>query len=152
ESRLNQVAEKLSAVPKLLASARENIRTPPQPFVERAIVMFRGASDLIAHDLPLAFESISSPALQNGLQSASAGARRAIDEYAAELESKVLPQATGAYALGTAAVEARYRAEELIDTPAAGLLAIGERELRALRGEFDATAARIDSKRPPLAV
>jgi uncharacterized protein (DUF885 family) len=152
ESRIKDVSSKLTAVPKLLASARDNLRTPPRQFVERAIVMFRGASDLIAHDLPLAFASVSDPTLQKGMQSAAADARRAIDEYVGELESKVLPQATGAYALGTAAVEARYRAEELIDTPAAGLLAIGLRELRTLHADFDATAARINSTRSPLDV
>jgi len=152
ESRMKHVSAKLTAVPKLIASARENLRTPPRPFVERAIVMFRGASDLLAHDLPVAFASVSDATLQNGMQKAAADARGAIDEYVGELESRVLPQATGGYALGTAAVEARYRAEELIDTPAAGLLAIGERELRSLHGDFEATAARIDPKRPPLDV
>jgi uncharacterized protein (DUF885 family) len=152
ESRMKDVAQKLTAVPKLLASAGENLRTPPRPFVERAIVMLRGAADLIAHDLPLAFSGVSDPALQKSMQSAAADARRAIEEYATELESTVLPQATGSYALGTAAVEARYRAEELIDTPATGLLAIGERELHALHADFDATAARIDARRPPLDV
>ena len=36
-------------------------------------------------------------------------------------------------------VEARYRAEELIDTPAATLLAIGERELKKAQADFAAT-------------
>jgi uncharacterized protein (DUF885 family) len=147
-ARMTQASAKLAAVPALLAAARENLQTPPRVFVERAIVMFRGASDLIAHDLPIAFADVSDAAQQNALKSAAEGARRAVDEYVAELESKVLPRATGAYALGTAAVEARYRAEELIDTPAAGMLAIGERELRRLQADFAATAARVDPSRP----
>jgi len=147
-SRMMQASAKLTAVPTLLASARENLHTPPRVFVERAIVMFRGASDLVAHDLPLAFADVGDPVLQEALKSAAGSARRAIDDYVGELESKVLPQATGAYALGTAAIEARYRAEELIDTPAPALLAIGERELRTLRADFDATAARVDPARP----
>src|SRR5204863_7089961 len=53
-ARATQVTAKLRAVPGLLASARENIRQPPRPFVERAIVMFRGAAALVGHDLPLA--------------------------------------------------------------------------------------------------
>ena len=146
--RMVQVAAKLTEVPKLLTSARENVQNPPRVFVERATVMFRGASDLVARDLPLAFADVADPVLKGSLKSASDGARRAIDEYVAELESKVLPRATGAYALGTAAVEARYRAEELIDTPAPALLSIGERELRRLQADFEATAARVDPARP----
>jgi hypothetical protein len=61
----------------------------------------------------------------------------------AELE-RVLPNANGAFSIGVANVEARYRAEELIDAPAAGLLAIGERELAKARTEFAETAARVD--------
>jgi uncharacterized protein (DUF885 family) len=151
-SRMMQVSAKLTAVPKLLASARENLQTPPRVFVERAAVMFRGASELIARDLALAFADVADPVLQEALKSAARSARRAIDDYVADLESKVLSHATGAYALGTAAVEARYRAEELIDTPAPALLAIGERELRKLQADFDATAARVDRTRSSLDV
>jgi uncharacterized protein (DUF885 family) len=148
QSRAKQASAKLAAVPRLLSAARENIRNPPRLFVERAIVMFRGASDLIARDLPLAFADVDDPAVLDSLKSAGGSARRAIDEYAAELESKVLPAATGAYAVGTANVEARYRAEELIDAPASALLAIGERELRKKQLDFESTASRVDPARP----
>ena len=151
-SRMMQASAKLTAVPRLLASARENLQRPPRVFVERATVMFHGASDLVARDLPLAFADVADPVLQGALKSAAGSARRAIDDYVAELESKVLPHATGAYALGTAAVEARYRAEELIDTPATALMAIGERELRTLQADFEATAARVDRSRSSLDV
>jgi uncharacterized protein (DUF885 family) len=147
-ARSRQVTTKLAAVPRLLASARENLKDPPRVFVERAIVMFRGAADLVAHDLSLAFAEVADPSLQDALKSAAGDARRAIDDYAAELESQVLPNATDSYAIGTANVEARYRAEELIDTPSPSLLAIGERELGKAQADFTATAARVDPGRP----
>ena len=147
-SRARQVTTKLAGVPRLLASARENLRNPPRVFVSRAIVMFRGAADLMARDLPLAFAEVADRTVQDGLTSAANDARRAIDEYTADLESKVLPNATDAYAIGTASVEARYRAEELIDIPAATLLAIGERELRKAQTDFEATAGRVEPRRP----
>jgi uncharacterized protein (DUF885 family) len=148
EERARQATAKLQAVPRLLASARENLQNPPRVFVERAIVMFRGVVDLVAHDLPLGFEAVTDAAVQRDLHAAAEAARRAVDEYAGELESKVLPKANGEWAVGTANVEARYRAEELIDAPAAKLLEIGERELTKLRADFEATAARVDPKRP----
>ena len=144
--RMQQATAKLRAVPTLVAAARENIRQPPRVFVERAIVMFRGASALLQHDLPLAFANVQD-ARKNALASAAATARRAIDEYASELEAKVLPQASGEYAIGTAAVEARYRAEELIDTPAPTLLQLGERELANVQAQFQAAARRVDARR-----
>ena len=146
--RLQRAIAKLQLVPRLLAAARENIHQPPRPFVERAIVMFHGASDLLAHDLPRAFQGAGDPALYASLTTVSENARSAIDAYAQELETTVLPQATGRYAIGTAAVEARYKAEELIDVPAATLLAIGERELKKAQADFAATAARVDPVKP----
>jgi uncharacterized protein (DUF885 family) len=151
-SRAKQATTKLTAVPRLLASARVNLMNPPRVFVDRAIVMFHGASNLIARDLPLSFADVADQAVQDGLKSAAAEARRAIDDYTTELESKVLPGASDAYAIGTANVEARYRAEELIETPTATLLAIGERELRKAQADFAATAAQVDPRRSAIDV
>jgi uncharacterized protein (DUF885 family) len=147
-SRAKQATTKLAAVPRLLASARENLRNPPRVFVSRAVVMFHGVADLIARDLPMAFSDVADRPVQDGLKSAADEARRSVDAYTAELESTVLPKATDSYAIGTANVEARYRAEELIDVPSAALLAIGERELQKAQADFEATAARVEPRRP----
>ncbi len=149
--RMTQVVTKLRGVPSLLAAARANVRTPPRVFVERAAIMFRGAADLLTRDLPLAFADVNDPALQAGLLAAAGAARHAIEQYASELEASA-PLATGNYAIGAANVEARYRAEELIDVPAPALLAIGERELKTMQAAFAGAAARVDPKRPVLDV
>ena len=148
-ARKAQVIAKLAGVPRLLAAARQNLASPPRVFVERALVMFGGAVDLLKHDLPLAFGVTDAG---DPLSRAAADAARALEAYAGELQSDVLPRATGDYAIGTQRVEARYRAEELIDTPAATLIAIGERELRAARAQFEAAAARVDPRRPAIEV
>jgi len=150
--RMQQVVAKLRGVPSLLAAARANIHRPPRAFVERASVMFRGVADLLEKELPLAFADVKDPALQSGLRAAAGTAGRAIEQYATELETTALQTATGSYAIGTANVEARYRAEELIDAPAATLLTIGERELKKKSAEFTAAAALVDPKRPALDV
>jgi hypothetical protein len=67
-------------------------------------------------------------------------------------EKERLPKADGPFMVGSANLEARYRAEELIDLPVAALLAIGERELAAKEAAFTAAAARVDKTRPALAV
>jgi uncharacterized protein (DUF885 family) len=151
-ARLKQVVAKLHGVPSLLAAARTNIRTPPSVFVQRAAIMFHGVSDLLEHDLPLAFADVSDAALQKALAAEAGEARRAIDGYTRELETTTLQSATGSYAIGTANVEARYRAEELIDVPAATLLAIGQRELAKAQAEFSEAAARVSANRPALEV
>jgi uncharacterized protein (DUF885 family) len=143
DARAKQIVAKLQHVPELLAAARQNIRNPPRAFVERALVMCGGVSELLSHDLPVAFDTLSE-AQMGALKTSALRAKAAVDAYATELKERVLPAASGAYAIGVANVEARYRAEELIDTPARTLLAIGERELAKAQAEFAASAARVD--------
>jgi hypothetical protein len=152
DARMRQLVGKLHGVPALLAAARTNIQRPPRVFVERAADMFRGVADLLNHDLTLAFADVPDQALQRDLRAAADRARRAVEVYAGELEGPRLATATGRYAVGVGNVEARYRAEELIDVPATTLLAIGERELKKSQAEFAAAAARIDPARPALDV
>src|SRR5258705_1851662 len=93
EARLKQVVAKLQHVPRLLASARENVRNPPRVFVERAVLMFHGASDLLSRDLLLAFAEVPDAALRDQLKAAAQSARTAVYAYATELEQRELPTA-----------------------------------------------------------
>ena len=151
ERRMQQATAKLRSVPRLLASARDNVRDPPRVFVDRAITMLHGTSDLLASDLPLAFADRGDQSLRHALAEAADQARSAVDGYAKELASTVT-KTSGDFRVGTANVEARYRAEELIDLPASALLAIGERELKKTEAEFAAAAARIDPARTAIEV
>jgi len=150
--RMRQAIAKLGGVPSLVAAARTNVPSPPRVFVERAAAMFHGVSDLLRHDLPLAFADVADTSLKDALAAASEAARTEIDAYTADLETSILGAATDRFAIGTANVEARYRAEELIDIPAAALLAIGGRELKATQAEFTAAAGRVGPNRQPLDV
>ena len=103
--------------------------------------MFHGASDLLAHDLPLAFADV--PTRRCRGQLARGGRRpRGAPSTTTRASSRptVLPQATGSYAIGTANVEARYRAEELIDI--AGARAAGDWRARAEEGRRPSSPRR----------
>ena len=152
EVRLQHVLTKLHAVPRLLAAARANVRAPPRIFVERSIAMLEGVSELLSHDLPLAFANTHAATLRSKVKSAADAARTQLAAYQRDLKTRVMPTATGSFVIGRANVEARYRAEELIDLPASKLLLIGARELAAKQAEFTQTAARIDATRDALDV
>ncbi len=143
--RMRRATSKLRGVRALFAAARANIENPPRVFVEHAIDMLGGVSDLLLHDLPLAFPAGPDKAARDQLMAAAAAANRAVVAYQDELRTQVLPAATGSFVIGTANLEARYRAEELIDLPASQLRAIGERELARQQRDFTATAARVDA-------
>ncbi len=150
--RIRRTIAKLSQVPALLAAARANITNPPRLFAERGAAMMRGARDELGHDLDLAFASEPNAALRDSLRKAADAAIPHIDAYVAYLERDVIPKATGDFAIGGENVARRYRAEELIDTPLAEMVAIGQRELAKSQAEFRAAAAKIDAKRDPVAV
>ncbi len=150
--RMRHILTKLHAVPSLLAAARANVRTPPKVFVERAIAMLGGVSDLLSHDLPLAFAGVDDAALRRQMMREAAAADKQLTAYQHYLQTQVMPAATASFVIGVANVEARYRAEELIDLPANRLLQIGTRELALKQAEFTETAARVDASRSALEV
>lgn len=147
--RVRRIIGKLRGVPALLASARANITNPPKLFAERGVVMMKGASGMLATDVPLAFQTLRGTALMDSLQRAIVVARPQIDAYVAYLERDMLPRASGDYVVGADAVARRYRSEELIDLPLAALVQLGERELVAQQAAFRAAAAKLAPGRDP---
>ena len=136
----------------MLAAARANVADPPKVMAERGVRMLKGASGMLTADVPLAFASLTDPTLKGGLLAATSSAAHEIDAFVAWFEQERLPTANASYAVGKDNLESRYRAEELIDLPVVQLLAIGERELAANEAAFIAAAAKVDAKRPALAV
>ncbi len=141
--RMRRIIAKLRQVPALLAAARVNIVNPPRLFAERGAVMLRGVSDMLGRDLDLAFASSPGVALKDSLRRAADVAIPQINAYIGTLERDVIPKANGDFTVGAENLARRYRAEELIETPLARMVAIGERELRVSQREFRAAAERL---------
>ena len=141
--RMRRIISKLRQVPALLGAARANINNPPRLFAERGASMMRGASDMLGKDLDLAFAADPDVALRDSLRRAANAAIPLVDAYATYLERDVVPRATGDFTIGAASLSRRYLAEELIDTPLASMVAIGERELVRSQTEFRAAAEKL---------
>jgi len=149
--RMRRIIHKLADVPQLLRAARTNIANPPKLFAQRGVIMMRGASDMLANDVRLAFAAQEHTALMDSLVRATASARSLVDAYATWLETDVVPTAKGDFTIGGVNVARRYRAEELIDVPLTDLIALGERELLNGQREFRAAAERLAPGRDPQA-
>src|SRR5215210_5154849 len=108
---MRRLTSKLRRVPRLLAAARANIDDPPRVFLARGIAMMRGAAEILATDLPQAFDAVKDEQLHREMRTAARDARHAIEEYARDLEARV-PTAHGEFAIGAASLAARYHAEE----------------------------------------
>lgn len=149
--RMQRVRDKLRGVPALLEAAKANLRNPPRILAERGLGMFRGASAMLATDLALALDAPRGETW-NAMMVEARHARTAIDAFIADYERTILPNASGTIALGREYVEARYRAEELIDVPADRMLEIAQRELAREQALFTAKAKLVDSTRAPMEV
>ena len=152
EDRARRIVSKLQGVPRLLEAARVNLVNPPRVMSERGVRMLKGASAMLRDDVVLAFAGLHGTPLEAELKAAGEQAAKSIDDFVTWFEKERLPGADGPFMVGTANLEARYKAEELIDAPVATLLQIGERELAAKEAAFAAAAARADKTRQPLAV
>lgn len=142
-TRMRRVTTKLRQVPRLLEAGRTNLANPPRVLVERGITMFEGASAMLGGDLEQAFPAPQGEA-RNAMLVEARAARTAIDEFTRWMRTDLLPRATGKNALGGEYVEARYRAEELLDVTTQELLAIGVRELSREQAMFQSRAKDVD--------
>ena len=150
--RMRQVVAKLHAVPRLLAQARQNVRHPPRVFAQQAVAMLGGVSELLSQDLALAFANAPEAALRQEMLMAAQVANGEVEKYTRELAVVAASSPEAGYAIGTANLEARYRAEELIDLPATALLAIGTRELARMQQVFADAARQVDPVKSPAEV
>jgi hypothetical protein len=150
--RMRRIIAKLGQVPGFLTAARANVVNPPRLFAERGAAMMRGARDMLGRDLDLAFAAEPNAALRDSLRRAADAAIPLIEGYVTYLERDVIPTATGDFTIGAANLSRRYLAEELIDTPLATMVAIGERELVRSQAEFKAAAAKLAPGRDAIAV
>lgn len=149
--RMQRVRDKLRGVPALLQAAKANLRNPPRILAERGLGMFRGASAMLANDLALALDAPRGETW-NAMMVEARSARAAIDAFITDYERTILPNANGPIALGKDYVEARYRAEELLDLPAERMLEIAQRELAREQALFAEKARAVDSTREAMAV
>lgn len=148
--RLRRLRSKLGGVPALLDAARANLADPPRLLAERGLGMFRAAADMLTDDLALAFAAERGTPLMDSVTTAATGAATAVRDFADAFERDVLPRAGGDWRVGAAAVERRYRSEDLIDILLDSMLALGERELKVAQQRFRDAAARFAPGEEPV--
>lgn len=146
--RMGSIVSRLERFPDLVAAARANVADPPRPYVETALITYRGWPSFLENDLTDALADVDDPDLQARFAVARDSAVAAIRAYADHLESDVLPAADGDYALGPE----RYRRMNAllsgVDLPIDDLEARGRAELERIQALGDSLAAVVAPDAP----
>lgn len=151
ESRIRHIIGKEKQVPRLLDSARANVRNVPSIFLKTATENFKGTLGFIQKELPAAFASVKDAKLQAEFKKSTKTAADAIAKFIKYLE-KLKPDPEASFAIGRPSFEAKLRFDEGLDIPVDTLLRIAYRELAKTQDEFRQTAARINPRLDPLLV
>ena len=147
--RLASVIARERLIPRVLQSARENLKNPPKIFTEVALEQLPGIAGFFEKDVPGAFQQVTDGALVAEFQKANQAVIDAFHAYEAYLKSEVLPRSQGDFRIGPANYRKKLRYDEMVDTPLDRLLEIGYQDLRRNQAELRRVAAQIDAARTP---
>lgn len=148
DERARRVLSKLRQAPRLIQSARDNIKDSPGIYVKVGLETLRGALKFIEHDLPRAFSGVDDLNVLGDLADASVEAADAIKSYVQYLEDEVAPKARASFRLGRERFEQKLKLDEGINVGVDKLLAIATRELWNVQEEFRRVASRLDGNDP----
>jgi len=148
DERARRVLSKLRQAPRLIQSARENIKDTPGIYAKVGLETLRGALKFIEHDLPRAFAGVDDLHLLGDLADASVEATDAIAGYIRYLEEDLGPRAKASFRLGRQRFEQKLKLEEGLGVGVDKLLAIATREMWSVQEDFRRVAARLNGGDP----
>ena len=146
--RARRVLSKLRQAPRLIQSARDNIKDPPGIYVKNGLDTLRGTLRFIEVDLPRAVADVDDMGLLGDLVDAQTEAIDELRSYIGYLETEVAPKARASFRLGADRFTKKMRLEEGLDLPLPRLLDIGLRELNRVQEEFKRVAGRLEKGDP----
>jgi uncharacterized protein (DUF885 family) len=147
--RLRSVIARERLIPRVFASARENLKDPPQIYTEIALEQLPGLVSFFEKDVPLAFQQVKDSQLVSEFQGSNQTVIRALGDYGTWLKNDLLPRSHGDFRIGAGNYRKKLLYDEMVDIPLDRLVAIGFEDLRRNQAEFRRVAAQIDAKRAP---
>jgi uncharacterized protein (DUF885 family) len=147
--RLKSVIARELLIPRVFASARENLKNPPRIFTEIALEQLPGIVDFFQKDVPSAFQQVADQRVLGDFRRANQAVIQALNSYQAFLKSDLLPRSNGDFRLGAEIYSKKLVYDEMVDTPLDRLLEIGYQDLRRNQNEFQRVAARFEPNRAP---
>jgi len=147
--RLKSVIAREKLVPRVLISARENLKNPPRIYTEIALEQLPGIIRFFEKDVPLAFQRVTDAQLMGNFQKSNQNVMDALRGYQTWLKNDLLPRSQGDFRIGAENYRNKLLYDEMVDIPLNRLLEIGYEDLHRNQAELRRVAAQIDPKRTP---
>jgi uncharacterized protein (DUF885 family) len=144
--RMRNAIARESRIPAMLADAKSNLANMPPVFVDIALENLDGAAGFLSKDVPLAFASVTDPALKAQLAASTKAALAAVAGYKAFLVAQK-PNAHGDFRLGRSALQ-RLLGADMVNVPVEQVLAAGQAQLAKDHAAFLATSKLVDPANP----
>ena len=149
EDRARSIIQIESQAPNIIIAAKTNLAAVlPQPYVELAIEIARGAADFLKKDLVEALKELKDEKQIAAFQLSNRKASTALNDYANWLEKERLPKAVGPWQLGEEKYRRMLAETEFVDMAPAQVLEIGLAELKREQEAFAEAAKIIDPSKP----
>jgi uncharacterized protein (DUF885 family) len=147
--RLKSVIAREKLIPRVFASARENLKNPPRIYTEVALEQLPGMVSFFEKDVPKAFQAVTDNELSAEFRHTNQGVLDALHSYETWLKNDLLPRSQGDFRIGAENYRKKLLYDEMVDVPLDRLLETGYQDLRHNQAEFKRVAAEIDPKRTP---
>jgi uncharacterized protein (DUF885 family) len=141
--RARRILSKLRQVPRLVGSARENVKDPPGIFVKVGLETMKGVLKFVETDLPRALSEVDDMHLLGDLADASMEAGDSLRGYIDHMEKELAPRARASFRLGREKFEQKLKLDEGISLNADRLLSVVLRALGETAEEFRRSAGRL---------
>ncbi len=143
EARLRSVIAREEKLPEIFASARENLKNPPQEFTQIALQQMPGIIGFFQQDVPSAFAGVKDDPIKGEFTKANSAVIEALQQYQTWLKTDLLPRSHGDFRIGAENFSKRLQYEEMVDTPLDRLLQVGLDDLHKNQEELRRVAKEV---------
>ena len=150
--RMKSAIAREKLIPRMLQSARENLKNPPEIYTSVALEQLPGIESFFEKDVPAAFTKVKDAALLAEFKRTNQAVVDALKSYETFLKNDVLPRSKGDFRIGADNYRHKLLYDEMVDTPLDRLLQVGYDDLHRNQAELKRIAAQIDPSRPVEAI
>ena len=143
ETNVANAVARMRQIPKIVAAAKQNLRTPPRPVLETAILQNKGSIGFYQRDL---FELVGQTTQLSALKAEAARVVPILQDYQRFLETELVPRARGEWRIGKRKFSKKLELVLDADRSANQVLADAEAEFARVHNDMYVVARQLLSR------